>query len=132
VAGQTAFLGIKAPMIRVVNDEAFVVMPGFRMSHRPVELQIDLAGSIALATFARDDFADADFEYLYAGPGAPGKREFRAIRGRERNVFDRDTIDSILDTYVKGLALVADAVTNLREPNLTGYKIIDPREPFFV
>jgi hypothetical protein len=132
VAGQTAFMGIKAPMIRVVHNEAFVVMPGFRMSHRPVEIQIDVACSIALATFARDDFADADFEYLYAGPGLSGKREFRAIRGRERNVFDHDAIDSLLDIYVRGVALAADAVVDLREPNLAGYKIIDPREPFFV
>lgn len=131
IKDQTAYVGIKAPMVRVVHNEAFVVMPGFRKSFRPVETQIDLACSIALATFGRDDFASADFEYLYAGPGVSGQREFRAIRGRDRKIFDRDEVDTLLDVYVKGVALAIEAGAELREPNLKGYRIIDPREPTF-
>ena len=130
-ADSTVYIGIKAPMVRVNRREAFVVMPGFRKGHRPTEVQIDLACSIALATFARDDFAGADFEYLYAGPGASGKREFRAILGRDRKIFDRDSIDSLLDVYVNGVALAAKAGADIRPPKMDGYRIIDPREPGF-
>jgi hypothetical protein len=131
IRDKTVYVGIKAPIVRVCDGGAFVVMPGFRMSYRPSERQIDLACSIALANFARDDFASADFEYLYAGPGLSGGREFRAIRGRHRRVFDRDEVDSILDVYVRAVALTLDAGVEAREPNLQGYRIIDPREPTF-
>jgi hypothetical protein len=123
------YVGIKAPLVRVVHNDAFVVMPGFRMSHRPSERQIDLACSIALAHFARDDFANADFEYLYAGPGLEGLREFRAILGKDRQIFQRDEVDTLLDVYVKAVALALEAGAEVREPNLRGYRVIDPREP---
>ena len=131
VAGKTLYIGIKTPMVRVLHNEAFVVMPGFRMAHRPVEAEIDVACSIALATFARDDFANADFEYLYAGPGASAQREFHAIRGKDRKVYDRDAVDAFLEIYVKGVALAVEAGATVREPSLKGYRIIDPREPRF-
>src|SRR5271166_6062299 len=126
---KTVYVGIKAPLVRVADHEAFVVMPGFRLSHRPSERQIDLACSIALANFARDDFASADFEYLYAGPGASGGREFRAILGRDRRIFERDEVDALLDVYVQAVAVAIDAGLEIRDPNLRGYRIIDPREP---
>jgi hypothetical protein len=128
---KTVYVGIKAPLVRVVHDNAFVVMPGFRLSYRPTESQIDLACSVALANFARDDFAQADFEYLYAGPGVSGLREFRAIRGRDRSIFDRDEVDGLLDIYVRGVSIAIDSGAEVREPNLRGYRIIDPREPRF-
>jgi hypothetical protein len=131
VQRETVYIGIKAPMVRVAHCEAFVVMPGFRMSHRPVESEIDVACSIALANFARDDFSEADFEYLYAGPGASGQREFRAIRGRDRKIYDRDVVDALLDIYVKGVDLANRLGVQLGEPNLKGYRIFDPREPLF-
>jgi hypothetical protein len=131
VRGETLYIGIKAPMVRVAHNEAYVVMPGFRMSHRPVEAEIDVACSIALANFARDDFAEADFEYLYAGPGAAGQREFRAIRGKDRMIYDRDTVDALLDVYVKGVSLAVVAGAEVRRPDLKGYRIFDPREPLF-
>jgi hypothetical protein len=118
-------------MVRVSKDGVLVVMPGYRMSYRPVEAEIDVACSIALANFARDDFAQADFEYLYAGPGPTGGREFRAIRGRDRVVFDSEAVDGLLDIYVKGIALAVAEGADLRQPDLKGYRIIDPREPSF-
>jgi hypothetical protein len=129
VAGENVYVGIKAPMVRVVHDEAYVVMPGYRMSFRPHEPEIDVACSIALATFGRDDFADADFEYLYSGPDITGRRSFRAIKGRERHVYDRDAVDALLDVYVRGVALVLEAGLPASRPDLRGYRIIDPREP---
>jgi hypothetical protein len=81
VNAKNLHVGIKTTMVRVLGREVFVVMPGFRMSHRPADAEIDVACSIALANFARDDFAKADFEYLYAGPGLSGEREFHSIRG---------------------------------------------------
>jgi hypothetical protein len=90
IAGETVYVGIKAPMVRVVHDEAYVVMPGYRMAYRPAEPEIDVACSIALATFGRDDFSSADFEYLYSGPDVSGRRSFRAIKGRDRRVYDDD------------------------------------------
>jgi hypothetical protein len=129
IAGETVYVGIKAPMVRVVHDEAFVVMPGYRMTYRPDEPEIDVACSIALATFGRDDFSSADFEYLYSGPDVSGRRAFRAIKGRDRHVHDRDAVDSLLDVYVKGIALVMEAGIPVSRPDLRGYRIIDPREP---
>lgn len=129
VKGHTAFVGIKAPFVRLSARGPLVVLPGFRMSHRPVETEIDVACSIALANLARDDYENADFEYLYAGPGLSNEREFRAIRGSERRIFDTDSLDILLDIYVKGLAIAVDAGIELRAPNLHGYRIFDPRQP---
>lgn len=132
IAGESVYVGIKAPMVRVVHDEAYVVMPGYRMTYRPDEPEIDVACSIALATFARDDFSSADFEYLYSGPDIAGRRSFRAIKGRDRRVYDRDAVDGLLDVYVKGVALVIKAGIPATKPDLRGYRIIDPREPRFL
>ena len=44
---RTAYMAIKAPLVRVAPDGAFVVVPGFRMGHRPVETEIDVAASFA-------------------------------------------------------------------------------------
>jgi len=123
-AGQTIYIGIKAPMVRVLNDDVFVVMPGFRMGYRPEEAEIDVACSIGLANFARDDFRTADFEYLYAGPGQEGGRSFRSIKGRERNVYSRDAVDALLSTYVEGIALVLSAGMADSRPSLRGYSVI--------
>jgi hypothetical protein len=132
VAGETIYVGIKTPMVRVRKDEAYVVMPGFRMSFRPAEAEIDTACSIALANFARDDYARADFEYLYAGPGESGAREFRAYHGRNRQVYQREVVDDLMDVYVKGVALLLNRGLGQGRPDLRGYRIIDPREPFFL
>jgi hypothetical protein len=129
VKGENIYVGIKAPMVRVRDKRAFVVMPGFRMSHRPDETEINVACSVALANFARDDFERADFEYLYAGPGLSGEREFRVIHGSHRKIFDRDAVDSLLDTYVNGVALAIEYGAEIKRPDLRGYRIIDPREP---
>src|SRR5262249_30356279 len=131
IRGETVYIGIKAPMVRVVHDEAFVVMPGYRMTYRPEEPEIDVACSIALATFARDDFASADFEYLYSGPDISGQRTFRAIKGRDRQVHDQDAVDGLIDVYVRGLALVLDAGVSPTRPDLRGYRIVDSQEPRF-
>lgn len=127
----TVYVSIKAPMVRVVHDKAFVVLPGFRMSHRPVAAQIDLACSIALANLARDDFAGADFEYLYAGPDVAGKRGFEVIYGKDRTIFDRDEVDALLDVYVRGVQIAMEHGVDARKPNLRGYRVIDPREASF-
>lgn len=129
IGAHVVYVGIKSPMVRVRSGQAFVVVPGFRMSYRPADREIDVACSIALANFARDDFASADFEYLYAGPGRSGEREFRAIRGSERRVFTRDEVDALLDIYVQGIALALHGGAEPRTPDLKGYRIIDPREP---
>jgi hypothetical protein len=129
VQGQTVYIGIKAPMVRVRGRDAFVVVPGFRMSHRPVEIEIDVACSIVLAHLARDDYSAADFEYLYAGPDKSGTREFRAILGRDRQTFDRDTVDALLDVYVKGIVLAVGLGADLRPPKLAGYRVVDRDQP---
>jgi hypothetical protein len=122
---RTAYMGIKAPLVRVENEQAFVVVPGFRMGHRPVETEIDVAASFALAHFARDDFSEADFEYLYAGPG-DGGRVLQVYQGLNRRVFDLDTVDALLDIYVRGLDLAINGGVQAPNPNFRGYKVIDP------
>lgn len=130
--GRTVYVAIKAPLVRVASGQAFVVMPGFRRSYRPADSQIDVACSLALATFARDDFAGADFEYLYAGPSSSGGREFRAYLGRDRRVFDRNEVDALLDKYVRAITLILEMGVQVTQPNLSGYRIIDPGQSSFL
>jgi len=128
---RTAYMAIKTPLVRVEGDRVFVVVPGFRMSHRPVDVEIDVAASLALAHFGRDDFHDADFEYLYAGPGSTGEREFQAFHGRSRRVFDLDAVDHLLDIYVRGLSLAVDQGISAPAPNFRGYRVVDGDQPGF-
>jgi hypothetical protein len=116
-------------MVRVANDAASVVLPGFRKSCKPVGPQVDLACSIALAALARDDFAEADFEYLDAGNSVEGKRELHVHRGRDRQVYGLDDIDRILDVYVQGVALALESGAEVKDANLKGYRVIDPDQP---
>lgn len=125
----TAFMGIKAPIVRVENREAMVVVPGFRLGHRPQGIEIDVAASLALATFARDDFSEADYEYLDCSRGISGEREIRAYRGRDRRIFDLDEVDHMLDIFVQGLALALGDGMTAQAPNFRGYKIFDPDQP---
>lgn len=126
---RTVYAKIKAPLLRIGSDSAYIVMPGLRMNHRPSEVAIDVACSVAMEVFAQSDLAKAEFEYLYAGPGASGEREFRAIHGRGRARFGADTIDAMLDVFVKGVALAAGVGASVSEPKLDGYRIIDPSQP---
>ncbi len=129
VNGANVYAGIKAPMLRRRDGQALIVMPGYRMSHRPVETEIDVVCSIVLATFGRDDRAGADVEYLCAGPGIDGQRQFRAIRGRDRTIYDPDTLDHFMQTFVEGVAIAIDAGVAPKKPDLRGYRIIDPNQP---
>lgn len=126
---RTAYMAIKAPLVRVKGPEVFVVIPGFRLGHRPQGIEIDLAASLALATFGRDDFSEADYEYLDCSRGPSGERELRVCQGRDRRIFDLDEVDAVLDLYVRGLALAIDAGMPARKPNFRGYRIIDPNQP---
>lgn len=130
--GKTVYAKIKAPLLRTANGKAYVVMPGLRMSCRPSKAAIDFACSVALDQFAQDDFETADFEYLYAGPGIGKDREFMPIYGKDRFRFSRDTIDKMLDIYVKGVALADSRGADTRVPALRGYRIVDPNSPRFL
>ena len=128
-SGQTAFMAIKAPLVRVRRPDIFVVVPGFRLGHRPQGTEIDVAASLAVATFARDDFNEADYEYLDCSRGASGERELRVYHGRDRRLFSLDEVDHMLDIYVRGLALAFQSGMPANAPNFRGYKIIDPDQP---
>ena len=56
---------------------------------------------------------------------------FQAIHGKDRFRFSEDKINDLLDVFVKGVALAYEDGLDRREPHLRGYKIVDPREPFF-
>lgn len=127
--GRTAFMAIKAPLVRVQNDDVAVVIPGFRLGHKPIGIEIDVAASLALATFARDDFAEADYEYLDCSRGPLGHRELSVYRGRDRMIFTLDEIDHFLDIYMRGLSLAIDAGMTANNPNFRGYHVIDPNQP---
>jgi hypothetical protein len=122
-------MAVKAPLVRVQDGEIFVVVPGFRLAHRPVGLEIDVAASLALATFGRDDFSEADYEYLDCSRGSSGERELSVYKGRERRIFNLDEVDHLLDLYVKGLALAIEAGMTAQKPNFRGYRVIDPEQP---
>lgn len=130
--GRTAYMAIKAPLVRVAGDDVYVVVPGFRMNHRPQAAEIDVAASFALATFARDDFEGADFEYVNAGPGVGGERVLEVHRGRDRRIYDVDTVDRLLEIYVAGLVLALDAGMPAQSPNFRGYRVGDPDQPRFI
>jgi hypothetical protein len=122
-------MAIKAPLVRVRRPDIFVVVPGFRLGHRPQGTEIDVAASLAVATFARDDFNEADYEYLDCSRGASGERELRVYHGRDRRLFSLDEVDHMLDIYVRGLALAFQSGMPANAPNFRGYKIIDPDQP---
>lgn len=126
---RTAFMAIKAPLVRVKDGEVLVVVPGFRLGHRPQGTEIDVAASLALATFGRDDFAEADYEYLDCSRGSSGERELVIYRGRDRRIFDLDEVDHILDVYVKGLAYALEQGLSVTAPNFRGYRVVDPNQP---
>lgn len=126
---QTAYMAIKAPLVRVREARIFVVVPGFRLGHRPEGLEIDVAASLALSAFGRDDFAEADYEYLDCSRGLSGERELSVYRGCERRIFDVDEVDHMLDLYVRGLSKAIDAGMPAQAPNFRGYKIVDPNQP---
>lgn len=125
----TAYMAIKAPLVRVRHGIPFVVVPGFRLGHRPQGVEIDVAASFALATFARDDFSEADYEYLDCSRGPSGARELKVYWGSERKIFDLDEVDHLLDIYVRGLSLAMSSGLEVRAPNFRGYHIIDPDQP---
>lgn len=125
----TAYMGIKAPLVRVRNGKAYVVVPGFRLGHRPVGIEIDVAASLALAAFGRDDFAEADYEYLDCSRGSSGERELSVYRGCDRRIFNLDEVDHMLDLYMKGLALALASGMEATKPNFRGYRVIDPDQP---
>lgn len=125
----TAYMGIKAPLVRVQDGEVLVVVPGFRLGHRPVGVEIDVAASLALATFGRDDFSEADYEYLDCSRGSSGERELSVYRGRDRRIFSLDEVDHLLTLYVQGLALAIGLGMDATKPNFRGYHVIDPNQP---
>lgn len=127
--GSTAYMALKAPLVRVKSGYVAVVVPGFRLGHRPVGVEIDVAASLALATLGRDDFSDADYEYLDCSRGASGTRELQVYRGQDRTIFSLDQVDHLLDIYVRGLDLVIRRGAVARKPNFSGYSVIDPSQP---
>lgn len=129
---RTAYMAVKAPLVRIRDKEVFVVVPGFRLGHRPEGVEIDVAASLALATFGRDDFSEADYEYLDCSRGSSGERELRVYRGGERRIFSLDEVDELLSIYIRGLSLAIDSGMNANKPNFRGYKIIDPDQPRMV
>jgi hypothetical protein len=129
-SGRTVYAKIKAPMVRVEGQSAFLVMPGYRMSFRPSDIAIDLACSIALETCAQGDLSVADFEYLYAGPGPDTKgRMFQAIQGKDRHRYSREQINRLLEIFVAGVEQASRLGLDQKAPNLNGYRIIDPNAP---
>jgi hypothetical protein len=128
----TAYMGIKAPLVRVRQGKAYVVVPGFRLGHRPVGIEIDVAASLALATFGRDDFAEADYEYLDCSRGSSGERELSIHQGRDRRIFNLDEVDHMLNIYMQGLALALASGMTANKPNFRGYRVIDPDQPHMI
>lgn len=134
-SGKTTYARIKAPLLRVESStKAYVVMTGFRMSHRPQRLEVDFACSVARDVFAQGVYSEADFEYLNAGPSFsnPKRRFLRVAHGVERARYDRDEIDYYLDIFVKGLALMAKAGADVSAPSFRGYRLVDPDRPRFL
>lgn len=126
---KTAYMAIKAPLVRVNTSGKYVVVPGFRLGHKPEGVEIDVAASLALATFGRDDFSEADYEYLDCSRGSSGERELAVYQGRHRRIFNLDEIDFLLGLYMQGLALAIDAGMKASNPNFKGYRVGDPDQP---
>jgi hypothetical protein len=127
--GKTAYMAIKAPLIRVANGQPFVVVPNFRAGHRPVGGEIDTAASLALAAFARDGAEQADFEYIDCGRGVSGERELHVHWGCNRRRYSLDEVDNILERFVAGLQLAVDQGLKPAAPNFRGYRVEDPSQP---
>lgn len=129
---RTAYMAIKAPLVRVEGDRVFAVVPGFRMTHRPEAAEIDVAASFALAALEREGYEDIDFEYIYAGAAPSRGRMLQVVHGSERKIYNLDEIDHMLDIYVRGLEIAIDRGVSVKSPNFAGYKVVDPDQPRFV
>jgi hypothetical protein len=130
--GRSIFLGVKAPYVRINAAEGCLVIPGFRKTFLPSDDQILFPCSLAYHQIARDDFAGVLPEYLYAGPGNGGEdRVFKAVLGKPNDVLLPDQIDDLLNIYIQGIVRVLEHGHGLRNPNLTGYRVIDPDQEHF-
>mgnify|MGYP001102035220 CR=1 FL=1 len=121
-SGKSVYVGIKSPFIRIREGSANLVMPGFRMSYEPSEREIDVACAIVRAHLARDDYEQADIEYLYAGSNGAGGRAFRSILGKDRDLPDIDQVDSLLQVYVEGIDMLIRSGQKVSAPNFRGYQ----------
>lgn len=125
--GRAIHIGIKAPFVRVhERQSAYLVIPGFRKDSRPFGWQVDFVCSVAANQLARDDYEQADVEYLYAGPGAgPFERNFGALYGRDMSLFNADQIDVFLQKYVEAVVKHLEKGHGVRPARFAGYRIID-------
>lgn len=130
-SGKSVFVGIKAPFIRIRERSANLVMPGFRMSYEPSEREIDVACAITRAHLARDDYEEADIEYLYAGPDGSGMRGFRSILGKDRYLPNIDQVDQLLQVYVEGIDMLIRGGEAVTAPNFRGYQKRSFDQPSF-
>jgi hypothetical protein len=129
--GQTIYVGIKAPFVRVRAGSAFLVIPGFRKMSRPLGWQIDLVCSLAASQLARDDYERATPEYLFAGPDDRNKRYFRAYTGELLKLFSNDQVDEFLQVYLEAVTKLLEKGRGAQPARMSGYRIIDPSQGAF-
>ena len=130
--GRNIFIGVKAPLVRVSNDEVLAVVPIFRKNFTPCEKETDLSLTIVREFSLREGYRDIDTEYLRAR-GVDGSLDRRLIvdRGSHRRLYSSEQLDTFAQKYAKAVSLLADAGLGLEQPNFAGYRIWDPDQPPF-
>ncbi len=130
--GKTIYAKLKAPLTRVSHGDAFIVLPMFRKTFRPSERQIDAIISFARAQWAYGDFSAADVEALVAkGFSGTPERQLSVILGADRELLSVDDIGAFFQPYIEAVGLIIDSGIVTSEPDLKGFRVVDPYQMNF-
>jgi hypothetical protein len=130
--GRNIYIGIKAPLIRVTGKDVLAVMPIFRKTHVPNEVETNLSLTAVQEFCMREGYRDIGTELLRAqGLDKTLERQLIVDRGSDRRLYSSEEFDSFSGKYARAVALLANSGLGLQRPNFRGYRVWDPDQPPF-
>jgi hypothetical protein len=127
---RSIYIAIRAPLIRVADDDVLAVMPIFRKRYTPDDVETNLSMTSVREFCFREGYRDIDIELMRAhGIDGAVARRLVVERGSRRQLYTADEFDIFADKYAKGVAILANAGVGLENPNFEGYRVIDPDQP---
>ncbi len=128
--GQIIYLGVKVPLIRVVDGVVLATMPVFRKNFVPGQRPIDLALTGVREFCLREGYPDIEPEFIRAA-GISGviERQLVVEKAGERNLYSSDAFDHFANIFVGAVAKLADSGVGLSKPSFRGYRVMDPDQP---
>lgn len=124
------FIGIKAPLIRVTDEDVLAIMPVFRKNFVPDDAETNLSLTAVREFCFREGYRDIDTELMTArGVGGARERQLLVDRGSKRSLYTTDQFDGFAAKYAGAVSILADAGKGLQTPNFRGYRVWNPDEP---